>query len=67
MVLTSSSCSCLDELFPFVFLLDMLHKVCISQNRHRLVLTHVLSLEAYEGSLSQLMLDDDVIANPYLF
>jgi hypothetical protein len=39
------------HLFP---LPDMLHKVCLSQNRHRLVLTHDLPLEAYEGSEREL-------------
>jgi hypothetical protein len=42
-----SSHSCCDEFFPPVSLPDMLHKVCLSQNRHRLVLTNDLPLEAY--------------------
>jgi hypothetical protein len=64
MVLMSSSHSCLDDLFPPIFLLDMLHKVCLSQNRHPLVLAHVLPLEAYEGSSSQHVLDGDARASP---
>jgi hypothetical protein len=40
--------------------------VCLSQNRHRLVLTHDLPLEAYEGSSSQHVLDGDAEASPYL-
>jgi hypothetical protein len=64
MVLTLSSCSCLDELFPPDSLLDTLHKVYLSQNRHWLVLTHVLPLESYEGSSSQHVLDGDVKASP---
>jgi hypothetical protein len=44
----------------------MLHKVCLSQNIHQLVLTHDLPLEAYEGSSSQHVLDDNAKANPYL-
>jgi hypothetical protein len=51
MVLISHSC--LDDLFRPIYQLDTLHKVCLSQNRHQLVLTHVLTLEAYEGSSSQ--------------
>jgi hypothetical protein len=31
----------------------------LSQNRHQLVLTHVLPLEAYEGFSSQHVLDGD--------
>jgi hypothetical protein len=58
-VLMSSSHSFSDDLFPPIYLLDMLHKVCLSQNRHRLVLTHVLPLEAYEGSSSLHVLDGD--------
>jgi hypothetical protein len=61
----SSSHSCCDECFPPVSLPDMLHKVCLSQNKHRLVLTHDLSLEAYEGSSSQHVLDGDAKASPY--
>jgi hypothetical protein len=38
----------------------MLHKVCLSQNRHWLVLTHVVPLEVYEGSSSQHVLDGGV-------
>jgi hypothetical protein len=64
MVLTLSSHSCLDELFPHVSLFGMLHKVCLSQNRHRLVLTLILPLEAYEGSSYQHVLDGDARANP---
>jgi hypothetical protein len=65
MVLTSSSRSCLDEFSPPISLLDMLYKVYLSQNRHRLVLTHVLPLEAYEGSSSEHVLDDDARASPW--
>jgi hypothetical protein len=53
----SSSHSCFDECFPPAFLPSMLHKVYPSQNRHRLVLTHVLPLEVYEGSSFQHVLD----------
>jgi hypothetical protein len=59
----SSLCSCLDDLFPPISLLGTLHKVYFSQNRHRLVLTNVLPLEAYEGSSYQQVLDGDAIAN----
>jgi hypothetical protein len=62
MVLMLSLHSCLDDLFAPVSLLDTMHKVCLSQNRHWLVLTHVLPLEAYEGSSSQYVLDGDVRA-----
>jgi hypothetical protein len=65
MVFTSSSHFCYDECFPPGSLLDMLHKVCLSQNRHLLVLTHDLPLEAYEGSSSQHVLDGDAKASPY--
>jgi hypothetical protein len=58
-VLTSLLRSCLNDLFPPASLLHMLHKFCPSQNRHRLVVTHVLSLDAYEGSSSQHVVDDD--------
>jgi hypothetical protein len=44
---------------------DMLHKVCLSQNRHQLVLTHVLPLEVYEGSTFQHVLNGDAKASPY--
>jgi hypothetical protein len=64
MVLMSSSCSCLDDLFPLISPLDMLQRVCLSQNRHQLVLTHVLPLKAYEGSLSQHVLYGDAKAIP---
>jgi hypothetical protein len=63
--LMSSSHSCCDECFPPAFLPDMLHKVCLSQNRHWLVLTHDLPSEVYEGSSSQRVLDDDAKASPY--
>jgi hypothetical protein len=43
----------------------MLHKVYLSQNRHRLVLTHDLPLGAYEGSSSQHVLGGDAKASPY--
>jgi hypothetical protein len=59
MVLMSSSYFCLDDLFLPVSLLDMLSKVCLVQTRYRLVLTHVLPLEAYEGSSFQHVLDGD--------
>jgi hypothetical protein len=45
-------------------LLDKLHKACLSQNKHLFVLTHVRSLEFYEGSSSQHVLGDDAINNP---
>jgi hypothetical protein len=61
----SSSRSCFDEYFPPASLSDTLHKVCLSQTRHRLVLTHVLPLEAYEGSSFQHVLDDGARASPY--
>jgi hypothetical protein len=64
MVLMLSSHSCLDDLFPPVYLLDMLHKAYLSQNKHRLVLTHVLRLEAYEDSASRHVLDGDAKASP---
>jgi hypothetical protein len=64
MVLTSSAHSCLDDLFSPISLLDMLHKIYLSQNKHRLVLTHVLPLEAYEGSSSQHVLDSDAKVSP---
>jgi hypothetical protein len=64
-VLTSSSHFCYDEYFSPAFLLGMLHKVCLSQNRHWLVLTHVLPLEAYEGSSLQNVLDGGAKASPY--
>jgi hypothetical protein len=51
-------------MFPLVSLFGMLHKVCLSQNRHRLVLTHVLPLEAYEGSSYQYVLENDAKASP---
>jgi hypothetical protein len=63
-VLTLSSDSFLGELFPLASLPSTMHKVCLSQNRHRLVLTHVLPLEAYENSSYQRVLDDGAIANP---
>jgi hypothetical protein len=63
-VLMLSSHSCLDDLFPPIYLLGMLHKVYLSQKRHRLVLTNVLPLEAYEDSSSQHVLDGDAKANP---
>jgi hypothetical protein len=56
-VLMLSSLSYFDEYVPPAFLLGTLHKVCLSQNRHQLVLTHVLPLEVYEGSSSQHVLD----------
>jgi hypothetical protein len=65
MVLMLSSHSCHDECFPPVFLPNMLHRVCLSQNRHRLVQTHDLPLEAYEGSSSHHVLDDNATASPY--
>ena len=46
-------------------LLDMLHRVCLSQNRHQLVLTHVPPLEVYEDSSSQHVLDGGARASPY--
>jgi hypothetical protein len=46
-------------------LLDMLHRACLSQNRHQLVLTYVLPLEAYEDSSFQHVLDGGAKANPY--
>jgi hypothetical protein len=52
-----TSRSCFNDYFPPASLPDMLHKVCLSQNRHQLVLTHVLPLEDYEGSSSQHVLD----------
>jgi hypothetical protein len=64
-VLTSSSRSCFDEYFPPASLPGTLHKICLSKNRHRLVLTHVLLLEAYEGSSSQHVLDGGARASPY--
>jgi hypothetical protein len=60
-----SSHSCCDECSPLVFLLDKLHKVYLSRNKHLLVLTHVLPLEVYEGSSSQHVLDGDATASPY--
>jgi hypothetical protein len=54
-----------DDYFPPASLPGMLHKVCLSQNRHRLVLTHVLPLEVYEGSSSQHVLDGGARASPY--
>jgi hypothetical protein len=62
-VLMLSSHSCLDDSFLPIYLLGMLHKVCLSQNRHLLVLKHVLPLEAYEGSSFQHVLDGDAKAN----
>jgi hypothetical protein len=56
-VLMVSSRYCFDEYFPPASRLGTLHKVCLSQNRHQLVLTHVLPLEVYEGSSSQHVLD----------
>jgi hypothetical protein len=56
-VLTLSSRSSLDDLFPPASLPSMLHKVFLSQNIHRLVLTHVLPLESYEDSSFQHVLD----------
>jgi hypothetical protein len=64
-VLMLSSHSCRDVCFPPVSLPDMLHKVCLSQNKHQLVLTHDLTLEAYEGSSSQHVLDGDATTSPY--
>jgi hypothetical protein len=64
-VLMLSSHSCYDECFPPVSLPDMLHKAYLSRNKHWLVLTHVLSLEVYEGSSSQHVLDGDATASPY--
>jgi hypothetical protein len=63
--LTPSSHFCYDEYFPPAFLLGTLHIVCLSQNRHWLVLTHVLPLEAYEGSSFQHVLDGEAKASPY--
>jgi hypothetical protein len=60
-----SSHSCRDVCSPPVFLPDMLHRVCLSQNRHRLVITHDIPLEVYEGSSSQHVLDGDAKASPY--
>jgi hypothetical protein len=62
--LTLSLYFCSDDLFPPIFLFDTLHKVCLSQNRHRLVLAHVLPLKVYEGFSSQHVLDGDAKANP---
>jgi hypothetical protein len=64
-VLTLSSRSCFDENFPPASLLGMLHKVYLSQHRHRLVLRHVIPLEAYEGSSFQHVLNDGAKASPY--
>jgi hypothetical protein len=61
----SSSRSCFNDKFPPAFLPGMLHKVCLSQNRHWLVLTHVLPLEVYEDSSSQHVLDGGARASPY--
>jgi hypothetical protein len=63
-VLTSSLYFCSDDLYPPIYLLDTLHKVCLSQNRHRLVLTYVLPLEAYEDFSSQHVFDGDAKASP---
>jgi hypothetical protein len=64
MVLMSSLRSCLDELYQPASLLNNLHKVYLSQNKHQLVLTHVLPLEFYEGSSFQHVLDNDAIISP---
>jgi hypothetical protein len=64
-VLVLSSHSCFDVYFPPVFMPGTLHKVYLSQNRNRLVLTHVLTLQAYEGSSSQHVLDGGARASPY--
>jgi hypothetical protein len=59
-----SSHFCYDESFSPVYLLDKLHKVYLFQKLHLLDLTHVLSLEAYEGSSSQHVLDGDATVSP---
>jgi hypothetical protein len=60
-----TTCSCFDAYFPPASHPRILHKVCLSQNRHRVVLRHVLPLEVYEGSSSQHVLAGGARVSPY--
>jgi hypothetical protein len=64
MILVSSLHSSKDDFNQHAFLLDKLHKACLSQKKHLLVLKHARPLEACGGFPSQHVLGNGAIANP---